>query len=267
MEFERRIDEFADAPLCYFGLNSFHVAEESILRKIHREFDLLLVTWPEEFLRQSERLIQFLGRSADNRLITIRYNLQQLRIQAPETYARLYPYREKILLLEDLLPAEAFDVRLHVNSATMMLCSLIYCGHASNIFITGMDAKPDNAAYFKQAELNYRPLTQDFRTDVFCFTQNWKLLLENMRKEGRTRIPPILNCNLESGVDIFPKISYDLFSYLTGSPVLPPREAPLTLAKADPIGPCGRMGVYPFPETLGQLLNQLGRETAELAVW
>ena len=264
-EFERRMEEFAGASICYFGLNSFHVQEDQLLWKIGRQFDLLLITWPEEFRRQVDRITSYLERDSQNAFITIKSNIAALRVESPDRHGRLAQHKSKILFLEDLNPPEAFRIRHHVNSATIMLTSLIFSGCTSPIFVLGMDAKPNDASYYRQEQLeSYRPITRDFTSDVYCFTQNWRILLEVMRQRGLRRLPPILNYNMESGVDLFPKISYEFFLYLTGSPSIPVATA---LARIDPIGPAGSDGAYPSEETLEVSLRKMQEALMVMDPW
>ena len=266
-EFERRIAAFAGAPLCYFGLNSFHVHEECLLKEIGREFELLLVTWPTEFQRQVDRIADYLERDSSNLFITIKANVARLRTDAPAQHRRLAEQRPKVLFLEDLVPADAFRIRHHVNSATVMLASLIFSGCAGPVYILGMDAKTE-PGYYRQEQLeSYRPLTQDFTTDVFCFTQNWQVLTRIMQDRGLTRFPPILNCNMDSGVDLFPKISYDFFYYLVGGTPALSCETYTALAKLDPIGPAGRDGRFPTEDTLEITLKRLNDALPETEPW
>ena len=266
-EFERCIEAFAGTPICYFGLNSFHVHEEHLLDKIGREFELIFVAWPAEFERQVDRITAYLERDSSNLCITLKANVARLRSEAPEQHRRLAARRSKILFMEDLVPADAFRIRHHVNSVSMMLSSLIFSGCAGPIYILGMDAHSESA-YYRQEQLeSYRPITQDFTSDVFCFTQNWQVLTGIMQAHGVSRFPPILNCNIDSRVDLFPKIAYDFFSYLVGGSLGLARENNSALAKLDPIGPAGRDGRFPTEDTLAMNLQRLHEELREKEPW
>jgi hypothetical protein len=267
-EFERSIETFAGAPICYFGLNSFHVHEEHLLERIGREFELVFVAWPAEFQRQVDRLAAYLERDSSNLCITLKANVARLRSEAPEQHRRLAARRSKILFMEDLVPADAFRIRHHVNSVSMMLASLIFSGCAGPIYILGMDAHSE-PAYYRQEQLeSYRPVTRDFTADVFCFTQNWQVLTGIMQAHGVSRLPPILNCNMDSRVDLFPKIAYDFFNYLVGGGSLGlARDSNTALAKLDPIGPAGREGRFPTEDTLALNLQRLHEALREKEPW
>ncbi len=215
-----------------------------------------------------DRIAAYLERDSSNLCITLKANVARLRSEAPEQHRRLATRRSKILFVEDLVPADAFRIRHHVNSVSMMLASLIFSGCAGPIYILGMDAHSE-PAYYRQEQLeSYRPVTRDFTADVFCFTQNWQVLTGIMQAHGVSRLPPILNCNMDSRVDLFPKIAYDFFNYLVGGGSLGlARDSNTALAKLDPIGPAGREGRFPTEDTLALNLQRLHEAPREKEPW
>ena len=65
-ELEKRIEELRHSDICYFGMNSFLVLEDNILKKIDKRYSVILAGGNRGLPPLWNNIVDFLNRSEDN---------------------------------------------------------------------------------------------------------------------------------------------------------------------------------------------------------
>ena len=144
-EFESRILEFKDLPIEWVGLNNFTIAEDNILKKINKQFNVVFdsatVTYYHEYEPNYRipKYREYLGRK-DSFLITA----DRLLLECFLTYAQdLYnKYKNKIFNFQGYLEENFVNYSILTkrppNSLAYAIGSLIL-GQAKKVIIFGFD--------------------------------------------------------------------------------------------------------------------------------
>lgn len=226
-ELEERISELRNADICYFGINTFFVQEDHILKKIGKSFSVIIEatlikddkdTQPIIF----EKVVSFLDRKDNNMLISSLTSLRPF----------LDKYDKKLLspfFVNDNRNIPNNDHPLHLingNSLSGMIC-LAVIGKASKIILWGADGytlgtdaekiyyRPGE--YYPSMEKSSEPQQQLIRNTNKGFNPIVPISLRNIYKTYQLEPVPILNCSEVSFLTPFPKVSYnDTFDVLLG---------------------------------------------------
>ena len=229
-ELEKRIEELRHSDICYFGMNSFLVLEDNILKKIDKRYSVILAGGNRGLPPVWNNIVDFLNRSEDNFYISSFLGEGFEDMFGPEFDLQkfLNKYDEKLFTIgvtdDRTLPDNNRPLHFLPSNSLACLIYLAIIGNASKIIIFGGDGhvKKNNKGVY------YRPNEYD-QCDPDPNKANWILTydtnnhfnpvvpisLRNIYKTYNLEPIPILNCSEVSFLTPFPKISYnDAFAVL-----------------------------------------------------
>jgi len=214
---EERIEELRHADICYFGINDFFVQENHILKKINKNFSVLIEGGgDEEISLIYDKVVDYLNRNDDNFIISSLSNLQRF----------LPKYDQKIIcphgtvITDRTVPDNDRPLHFMFGNGLTWLIYLAVIGKASKIILFGADgySKKDNEErYYRPQEYQQGPLEVLVNNTNKGFNPIIHLGLRNIYKTYRLKSIPVLNCSEVSFLTPFPKVSYnDGFDFLLG---------------------------------------------------
>ncbi|MBI2064436.1 MAG: glycosyltransferase family 2 protein [Candidatus Yanofskybacteria bacterium] len=226
-ELEERIDELRNTDICYFGINTFFVQENHILKKISKYFSVIieatLIKDDEDILPNIfDKVVSFLDRKDNNILVSSLTSLLQFSDK----------YDEKLLSPSFVngdrkIPNRDHPLHLINGNSLSGLIYLAVIGGASKVILFGADGYTVNTdtektyyradEYYPTMEKSSEPQQQLMRNTNKGFNPIIPISLRNIYQTHDIKPIPILNCSEVSFLTPFPKVSYnDAFAILLG---------------------------------------------------
>ncbi len=208
-ELEDRIGELAQADICYFGINTFFVQENHILKKINRRFSVLFEGGDDrDILPILDNINSFLDRSDDNMLVSSLTNMDRFL----DKYDKRLLSPHGTIITDRTVPDNDRPLHFMDGNGLSWLIYLAIIGKASKIVIFGADGYPkkdDKAMYYRPEEYQQGTFDVLINNTNKGFNPIVPIALRNVYKTYHTEPIPILNCSEVSFYTPFPKVSYD----------------------------------------------------------
>jgi len=218
-ELSVHMDNLRAFDICWMGLNLFQPAE-SILRKVHKKFDLLYDSTSDnysfDYLPKIKipRLTEFLHRPDDNLLITTHGIVRDFFLgKFPSFYES---YKSKIFVVDDVFPkANIGDWMSVPNSATLAIAAA-YAGGASKIILLGCDGMGRKQSTYYMPELHAEERiaalghAEDTRidSDFMRFERDLPVIIEKYQSLFDNKAS-VFNCSPDTMHRCLPILSYD----------------------------------------------------------
>ncbi len=225
-ELEKRINELAQADICYFGMNVYFIHENHILKKINKRFSVVFKGGDEGLPPILDGIINFLDRDDNNLLVSTFYK-SRFDLLGPDFNLQKFldKYNEKLLFpggdTDRTVPDNDRPLHFLPGNALSWLIYLAVIGKASKIILFGADGYTENKdikkTYYRSEEYGVEPQQQLINNTNKGFNPIVPISLRNIYKTHRLKPIPILNCSEVSFYTPFPKVSYDDgFAFLLG---------------------------------------------------
>ena len=237
-ELEHKINKLINTDICYFGLNSFFVQEDNILKKIGKSMSVVMCSAPSGISELQNEIMDFLDRKEENIFISSYYENTFKHMGSDFNLTHFIEYYNKKLLFfylhsDKSVPNKNLPLHFMISNSLLVLIQLAIIGKASKVILFGADGgyvnKKSGEWYYRQSDSGYRGSVDGDFDDV----SPQKYVIEDTNKQFNPVAPiaikntyktynlspiEILNCSEKSYYTPFPLISYDdaLNSLITG---------------------------------------------------
>lgn len=225
-ELEKRVKKLRNMDICYFGMNSFFIQEEHILKQIGQYFSIIMAGANRGLPLILNNLTNFLNRSENNLFISSFFE-SQFDLLGPnfELNKFLSKYDQKLLFIgistNQIVPNISYPLHFPLGNTLAQMIFLAIIGGSSKIILFGADgAISKNEIYYD----HYRSQESEAHPERFIILDTYRhfnpviqIGLKNIYRTYGMKPIEILNCSENSHYTPFPTISYDhAIAYLTG---------------------------------------------------
>lgn len=224
-ELEKRIGELRHTDICYFGMNTFFVHEDHILRQINKRFSVVMAGINRGLPPIISQVETFLQRPDSNLFVSSFYESQP-ELLGSQFHLNDFLRRFDVKLLfisasrDKTVPTPDRPLHFPIGNTLAQLINTAVIGGASKIVIFGGDGfVPINTgkSHYRQEEYGTSPPDALIIDTYKHFNPVLPIGLRNIYRTYQLKPIEILNCSEKSFYTPFPTISYDhVLSYLTG---------------------------------------------------